>query len=164
MPSTGPRSPEMRIRILEISWISHQGQMRMPMMPVRIPPVRYEIHLGNKFEKAVAGAITLAAMLVERVATSIMHCAAITTQGEENRAKTETGSHGASSAIMTSGKMSKEAQVTKTPTKEKSIMVPGSPMNCPAIWAFWLLANRVMSEMLMDMVAQNPTMAVNQRM
>ena len=71
-----------------------------------------------RFEKAFAGAITLAAILVLNVAIIMKSWEIITTHGLSNLANKEIGSHGASLAISTSSKLITAAQVTKIPTKE----------------------------------------------
>ena len=53
------------------------------------------------------------------------------------------------------------AEVTTTPINAKKAIDGASPITCPLICAFWLLAYRVKSGMFNESVAQKPTMAVN---
>ena len=112
---------------------NHQGAMTIPIIPASVPPDLKLIFLGHKLEKALEGAITLAAIFVLNVAIIIKIWATMTTTGFLNLAIKDTGSQGASSAIKTSLKLMTDAQVTKMPTNEYSIMVNGSPKNCPVI-------------------------------
>ena len=87
--------------------------------------------------RALTGETTLAAMLVDRVATDSASKEATTLMPPPRLPISPKSSVGSQ---MVRPKMSGVALVTATPMKANSVMVAGRPMACPRIWSFWLLA------------------------
>src|ERR1700741_3101378 len=112
--------------------------------------------LGARFEKSLAGETTLAAMLVESVATDSASIEIAVTPRPPTRASSVTGSQ-----IVSPSKISGVADVTATPMNANRVIVVGRPSAWPSAWSRWLFAKRVKSGMLSGSVTQKPTMAVS---
>src|SRR5215204_1334363 len=99
------------------------------MIPVIKPPVRNEIQRGKALAKSLAGETTLAAILTESVATTIVNIEIATTTGWENWPTSLTGSQ--SSSDLAFGKTTTAAEVIKIPIAAKTTIVVGRATVCP---------------------------------
>ena len=107
-----------------------QGMITTPIPAVTIAPIRKPVWRGAKFMIALAGATTLAAMLVERVAMVKAKSEMTTANPPPIRPAKTVGSGIASPKITT------VADVTATPMKAKRVMNRGKPIAWPSIWSF----------------------------
>src|SRR5579862_5827157 len=105
--------------------------MARPRNPVMRPPVRNEIHCGDKLEMSFEGEITLAATLTFRVAISR---ATIAISARAGWWKSPISSIGFQTGCP---KMTVEAEVTAIPIKQYKVIATGRPKDCPAICACW---------------------------
>mmetsp|Transcript_8458 Transcript_8458/g.21806 ORF Transcript_8458/g.21806 Transcript_8458/m.21806 type:complete len:311 (-) Transcript_8458:14-946(-) len=131
------------------------GQMIAPRTAVIKPPARNDILCGLRLTKALAGATTLAAILVDSVARIRPTNEAASGAAPDMRATTSKGS------LTAAPKMETVAEVTASPMKEKAAITTGKPMACPVSWSRWLRAYLLKSGMLRASVAQYPTLAVS---
>mmetsp|Transcript_8191 Transcript_8191/g.28139 ORF Transcript_8191/g.28139 Transcript_8191/m.28139 type:complete len:349 (-) Transcript_8191:360-1406(-) len=160
IPAMGPRRalyPISQVKMYpSVEDRSLQGWVTIPSTAVMKAPLVKEIFLGAKLTSAFAGATTLAAMLVEMVASKSPMRESTVGARPWILLTTCTGSE------ITSPKMTVVELVTATPRKENKAMNTGSPIAWPVSWAFWLLAYLVKSGMFSDSVDQKPTLAVTE--
>ncbi|MCY1360413.1 hypothetical protein D9M69_470380 [compost metagenome] len=104
------------------------------MKPVSQTARARPISLGAMFWKSLVGETMFAAVLVDRVATTITAMARATQPGLWIWPIRLTGSD---TVCPTS---EADAAVITTPSAANRNMVSGRPKICPRIWSFWLLA------------------------
>src|SRR5215510_7042361 len=128
----------------------------MPRTPVIRLPMRKLMAFGIAFEKSYEGDTVLAAMLTEIVATASVKRASPTTIRFENLLVRATGSQIAWPYTTT------VAEVIRTASSGKKVMVVGSPKIWPSICCLWLAPNRVKSGMFRESVDQNAIIAMSE--
>ncbi len=137
-PPTAPSSPEYVISHVWYMSSSFHGKMRIPSAAAMSPPNRKLTRRGARFAKLFAGATTLAAMFVVRVARAIATIATRPSRGlpdsAVSRASRSTGFQIACPYRIT------VALVTATPMKANSGIVVSKPSAWPSAWSRWLFA------------------------
>jgi hypothetical protein len=126
IPATGPRSaayPMSQTKMYPSPDTSFQGITAVPSAAVTKPALLKEIFFGNAFKSALAGATTLAAMFVERVAMMSPDMAITVIKGplfmRDNNAM---------GSLTAAPKITAEQLVTASATKENAAMKNGRPI------------------------------------